>query len=60
MKKNEHPGCGCPQCQRGLRRPAGHFIVRQVTKKIRRLYRVALRRDPFNVEQFIVSTPYTD
>jgi hypothetical protein len=59
MRKNEHPGCSCRMCQRGLRRPFGKFLVSQTQRKIRRAYKLALRSGD-DVVQIIVSTPYTD
>jgi len=59
MRKNEHPSCGCTQCRRGIRSDAGHLVVRQTNKRIRRGYKLALRKSD-DVEQIIVSTPYTD
>jgi hypothetical protein len=60
MRKNEHPSCGCDQCRRGIRTDHGHFVVKYVNRKLRRLYREALRTKPDEVVQIIVSTPYTD
>lgn len=58
MFKNEHPSCGCHHCRRGKHSPAGHATIKAVTRRLRRLYREALRRgaeDPIRT-----ATPYTD
>jgi hypothetical protein len=59
-RKNEHPSCNCWACKRGRHTGSGHFIIKQVNKKIRRLYREMLRADVNRAEQIIVGTPYTD
>jgi hypothetical protein len=38
----------------------GHFVIKQVNKKIRRMYREMLRGDVSHAERIIVGTPYTD
>jgi hypothetical protein len=58
MRKNEHPGCSCRQCQRGKHSKAGHAVIRYVNRKLRQAYRVALRRG--GEEPILIGTPYTD
>lgn len=60
MRKNEHPSCNCWACRRGRRSVNGHFVIKQVNKKIRRMYREMLRGDVSHAERIIVGTPYTD
>lgn len=59
MFKNEHPSCGCPQCRRGKHSKSGRYTVKAVTRRLRRLYRLALRR-PDDAEAIRTPTPYTD
>jgi hypothetical protein len=59
VRKNEHPGCSCRACKRG-KHGGGHFIVVATNRRLRRLYRLALRQRQMDAEPFTVSTPYTD
>ena len=60
-KRNEHPGCGCRMCTRGKRRPAGHWLLNQVQKRIRRGYKNMLRNiGNDDAATIIISTPFTD
>jgi hypothetical protein len=58
MRKNEHPGCSCSACRRGKHSGYGRFVVKQVNKKLRRLYREMLAKG--DGDQLVLSTPYTD
>jgi hypothetical protein len=58
MRKNEHPSCSCRACKRGKGTIFGHYLIKQVNRKIRKAYRQLLRRG--DDAEVSVRTPYLD
>jgi hypothetical protein len=59
-KHTMHKSCSCSMCKRGRGSSFGQEVRRANERKLRRLAKEALRRDPENAEVAPISSPYTD
>lgn len=55
-----HKSCGCRACRRGRNTKWGKHALHHAEKILRHHARVGLRLDPYNYENALAPTKYTD